>query len=214
MTLKKILIVDDSEFDRELFKKALSRLGDYEAVEAESGEKCLDVLAREQIDLVLLDIMMPGVFGTEVLLRIREKFNALLLPVIMVTAKADASDLVNCLRSGANDYITKPVHFEVAHFRIRTHLELAEVSQEMARLKQIAGLNAVIATYNHEINTPLSIAIGCLDAPDMKSAANHARLERSLWRVAEIVKKIRTVTQSGELELEEYVGAEKMLKLK
>lgn len=214
MSLKTILIVDDSEFDRDLFKKALSKTGPFRCIEADSGEQCYKILEKEKVDLILMDIMMPGAFGTEVLLKIRSKFNALHLPIIMVTSKADASDVIGCLHSGANDYVTKPVNFEVALSRINTHLMLAEISQKMTRLNEIAALDAMVTTYNHEINNPLSIALGCLNTPDVKTNANYIKLETALLRIADIVKKIRLVTEKKELEYLEYTEANKMVKVK
>ncbi len=182
MNTKKILLVDDSDFDRELFRKVLSKVENFQIVEAETGEKCFEILNTEKIDLILMDIMMPGVFGTEVLVKIRSNFNALLLPIIMVTSKADTVDVINSLRSGANDYITKPVNFEIALSRINTHLKLSEVSKEMAKLQELAALDAMIATYNHEINNPLAIAIGYLEQQDLNSVRE--KLSSSMWRIA------------------------------
>lgn len=212
MNPKKILIVDDSEFDRGLFRKALESVGHFQTLEANSGDASYEILEREKIDLVLMDIMMPGGFGTEVLLKIRKKFNALLLPIIMVTSKTDAPDVVDCLRSGANDYITKPVNFEVALSRITTHLKLAEVSLEMSRLKEMAAFDAMITTYNHEINNPLAIAIGCLNQNDLN--INREKLSSALWRIADIVKRISTVTEKKEVEYADYADSTKMVKVR
>lgn len=209
-----ILIVDDSEFDRSILVKALANKGGFETIEAKNGEQCLEILASEKIDLILMDIMMPGTFGSEVLMKIREKFNPIELPVIMVTSKGDASDVIGCLQSGANDYITKPVTFDVAVSRISTHLRLAAVSREMSRLKEMAALDAIITTYNHEINNPLAIAIGCLKAPLLNDEQTVEKLKAALWRVADIVKKIRSVTEKKEAEYQKYTGTSKMVKLK
>ncbi|MEQ1666464.1 MAG: response regulator [Bdellovibrionales bacterium] len=214
MKTNTILIVDDSEFDRNLLVNALTKKGDFQTLEAINGDQCLQMLTTHKIDLVLMDIMMPGTFGTEVLMKIRKKFNAIELPIIMVTSKADASDVIGCLQSGANDYITKPVTFDVAVSRISTHLKLAEVSQEMSRLKEMAALDAMITTYNHEINTPLAIAISYISAPLLKDEASVDNLKSALWRIADIVKKIRAVTEQKEAEYELYAGFRKMIKVK
>ncbi len=214
MTTKTILIVDDSEFDRQLLTKALTAKGGFKIMEARSGDQCLEILSTQKIDLILMDIMMPGTFGTEVLMKIREKHNPIELPIIMVTSKADASDVIRCLQSGANDYITKPVTFDVAVTRISTHLRLAEVSREMSRLQEMAALDAMITTYNHEINNPLAIAIGCLNAPLLKDEVAVEKLKSSLWRVADIVKKIRSVTEKKEAEYEQYASSGRTIKVR
>lgn len=210
---KTILIVDDSDFERSLLRDILIRRGDFEVIEANSSEACLEALKAKNIDLVLLDIMMPGVDGTATLRLIRQEFNLIELPVIMVTAKADASDVVDSLRADANDYITKPVNFEIALSRVKTHLKLAELSKEMTRLKETESINAMVTTYNHEINNPLTIALGCIDDV-VESSKAREKVTQSLMRISEIVKKIREVSERREIEKSAYTGSGTMLKLK
>lgn len=208
-----ILVVDDSDFERRVLRKALSIRGQFETIEANSGEQCLEVLNRRKVGIVLMDIMMPGIHGTDVLKTIRETFNPIELPIIMITAKSEVSDVVACLKNGANDYITKPVNFEVAISRVSTHLKLSEISNEMSRLKEIAALDAIIATYSHEINNPLAIALGCLNSP-LKDEAILEKLKTSLWRIADIVKKIQSVREKREAEYQESVDSTKMIKIR
>lgn len=118
-----ILIVDDIEENQELLKRRLERKG-YAAIVAESGQCALDTIAKGGVDLVLLDIMMPGMSGLETLERLRRDTNRGSLPVIMVSAKSESEDVVKALERGANDYISKPIDFPVAFARIETHLHL------------------------------------------------------------------------------------------
>lgn len=208
-----VLIVDDSDFDRKLLVSALIRKGDFVFEEAKDGAQCLAILAQKKVSIVLLDIMMPGTPGDQVLGKIREKFNPIELPVIMVTGKSDASDVIECLQSGANDYITKPVNFKIAVSRIETHLKIAELSGKMAKLKELAALDGMIATYNHEINNPLAIALALIEGSDLSVASVRERLEASLWRIADIVKKIKEVTDKTEVDFQEYRTESKMVKL-
>lgn len=214
MTDRTVLIVDDSDFDRGLLAKALSRVEGFRILQASGGDQCLEMVRSKKIDLILMDIMMPGIFGTQVLMEIRKEFNPIELPIIMVTAKADISDIIGCLQSGANDYITKPVIFDVAIARISTHLMLSRVSQEMAKLKEMVALDSMITTYNHEINNPLTVAICCVNSPLLKDEAAVEKLKASLWKIADIVKKIRAVTEKKEVEYQQYSGSEKMVKVK
>lgn len=215
-----ILIVDDSELDRKLLGKAIGKKTGYTFLEARSAKDCFEVLGTVQVDLVLLDILMPGQLGTEVLKGIRQQYGALELPVIMVTSRADAADVVEGLRLGANDYLTKPVDFDVAASRITTHLTLARVSRELARLGQVEAMSAMISTYNHEINNPLTIALGQLAGvekavqqalPEVKPQLEELRL--SLRRVAEIVRKIEAVSTAPEVKFESYAGKSKRVKI-
>lgn len=214
MNRKAILVVDDSDFDRAMLLKALAIKGGFPTLEASSGEQSLEIIGTQSVGLVLMDIMMPGTIGSEVLKKIRERFNAIELPIIMVTSKSEASDIISCLQAGANDYITKPVNFDVAVSRITTHLKLAELSHEMSRLKEIATLDAMITTYNHEINNPLAIAIGCLGAPDLNLPTTKEKLNTALWRVADIVKKIKSLSEKKEIEYQDYGSSSKMVKVK
>lgn len=213
MNKKTLLTVDDSIFDRDLLNKAISKNLDLNVIEAESGEKCLDILKQQPVDLILLDILMPGMAGTEVLFKIRETFNPIHLPVIMTSAKADASDVIGCLRTGANDYVTKPINFDVLVSRVQTQLKIAQLSKEIALLKEKVALDALITTYNHEINNKLTIAIGCLKSEEIKATEKYPKLESSLWGIAEIVKKIRDITKNEEPEYLQYSESSKMIKI-
>ncbi len=118
-----ILVVDDIEENRDLLQRRLSRRG-YDVVVTDSGERALEILAGGEIDLVLLDIMMPGLSGPETLAQIRQSSDQGSLPVIMVSAKNESEDIVQSLETGANDYISKPIDFPIAFARIETHLAL------------------------------------------------------------------------------------------
>ncbi|MDP8915635.1 MAG: response regulator, partial [Pseudomonadota bacterium] len=111
------MIVDDGADNRAVLGRRLQRRG-YDIVEAAGGEEALRLIAEQPFDLILLDVMMPDLDGFEVLRRVRAQASVSALPVIMVTARAAAEDLVEALAMGANDYLTKPVHFEVALARI------------------------------------------------------------------------------------------------
>ena len=96
-----VLVVDDNAANRDLLSRRLARKG-FAVRVAEDGEKALGLLSRERIDLVLLDIMMPGLSGLEVLTRIRKTRSPAELPVIMVTAKTESEDVVDALDRGAD----------------------------------------------------------------------------------------------------------------
>jgi CheY-like chemotaxis protein len=105
-----ILVVDDHPDNRELLMRRLEREG-FRVLGAESGRQALDQVKGGPVSLILLDVMMPGMNGIEVLQAVREDHSASELPVIMVTAKAQSEDVVEALGNGANDYVTKPIDF-------------------------------------------------------------------------------------------------------
>jgi DNA-binding response OmpR family regulator len=124
MNVASLLIVDDIAENRDVLSRRLGRRG-YLIETAEDGKSALDIIASQPVDLVLLDVMMPGMSGLEVLKEIRKSQSRLELPVIMVTALNESFDAVEALSIGANDYVTKPVDFAVAMARIDAHLEMS-----------------------------------------------------------------------------------------
>jgi len=129
----RILVVDDNEMNRDLLSRRLRRRG-YAVETAADGERALAMVARgEPFDLVLLDIMMPGIDGYEVLDRIREGRGPMELPVVMATAKDESADIVRALELGANDYVVKPFDFPVVLARVRTQVALKHSQEALGR---------------------------------------------------------------------------------
>lgn len=128
-----LLVVDDNEMNRDMLARRLQRHG-YTVAVAEDGERALEMIAAQPFDLVLLDIMMPGTSGLEVLQRLREHYSVADLPVIMATAKDQSEDVVTALKLGANDYVTKPLDFPVVLARTQTQLSLRRAVAEIQRL--------------------------------------------------------------------------------
>jgi diguanylate cyclase (GGDEF)-like protein len=116
-----VLIVDDELMNRDALQRRLERVG-YRVLTADSGASALQIATTQHLDLILLDVMMPGMDGIETLHRLRRTRSLSELPVIMVTARDSSEAVVEALDAGANDYITKPVDFAVAQARIRTQL--------------------------------------------------------------------------------------------
>lgn len=115
---KNILIVDDEPKILEVVSSFLENKG-YSTFTAENGQQALKVFEQENIALVVLDLMMPGISGEEVCLAIRKQSR---VPIIMLTAKADEDNLLQGLRLGADDYIRKPFSLKELHARIETVL--------------------------------------------------------------------------------------------
>jgi DNA-binding response OmpR family regulator len=116
-----ILIVDDNDMNRDMLSRRLKRVG-YGVLTAEDGESGLALLQEQRVDLILLDIMMPGISGLEVLQRIRQSHSQVQLPIIMATAKDESEEIVRAFELGANDYVTKPIDLPVLLARIKMHL--------------------------------------------------------------------------------------------
>ncbi len=216
----KILLVDDDQINNKMLAKKLEKKG-YEVIQAFNGNECLRIIENgEEVSLVLLDIMMPDLPGTEVLKNLREKFTAFELPIIMVTGKSETTDIVENLRTGANDYIVKPINIDVAEARIKTQLQLKSLMRENLKKKELETAHAMIVTYNHEINNPLTIALGLMRKieklpGDLEVATtNIPKIKNALNRVVEIVRKIDDLTETTKLEQDNYAEKDSMIKLK
>ena len=125
-----ILVVDDQEMNRDMLARRLEKRG-YQVTVASSGSAALDLIAGNAFDLVLLDVMMPGVSGLEVLSILRKTHPAANLPVIMTTARDASEDIVKAFELGASDYVTKPLDFQVVLARMETQLRLKRTVAEM-----------------------------------------------------------------------------------
>ncbi|MCR9262642.1 MAG: tetratricopeptide repeat protein [Flavobacteriaceae bacterium] len=129
----KILVVDDEPVNRRVLENHLTVEG-YEVIEASSGKEALKLLDGEiPFQLVLLDIMMPGLSGYEVCETIRKQYTASDLPIILLTAKNTVNDLVIGFNSGANDYLTKPFSKGELLSRIRTHINLNTIHRATSK---------------------------------------------------------------------------------
>ncbi len=122
MANEKILIVEDEPAIRELLKMALNEAGYKTLYEAEDGEKALEMVHRYQPDLILLDLMLPGIDGLTVCRKLKSSEDTARIPVIMLTAKSEESDIVLGLEMGAGDYITKPFSRKILVARVRAQL--------------------------------------------------------------------------------------------
>ncbi len=209
----KILLVDDDVMNGKLLKARLDKKDMFSCTYVSNANDCFEAFKNEKFDLVLLDVMMPDMPGTEVLKELRKTNNNFELPIIMVTAKDEASDIVYALKEGANDYITKPVNMEIAIARINTQLQIKTLFEDSLKNKQINTINTMVTTLNHEINNPLAIAIGNLTIS--KSQIDQERIDKALKaldRITQIVKKIEKIT-SGEMEEVNYSTTVNMYKI-
>lgn len=132
MKINKILVVDDEHLIRWSLEQNLKKQG-YEVITAGSGEDALRMAREQQPDLVLLDIQLPGISGIEVLEKVKEFDDEII--VIMLTAHGGLETAVNAMRLGAHDYVSKPFNLDELTIIIRKALENSDLKREVARLR-------------------------------------------------------------------------------
>lgn len=180
----RVLVVDDDARNRDLLARRLARRG-FEVDTARDGVDGLRQIDTVGYDLVILDVMMPGMNGFEVLERVRRKHSMSELPVILATALANSADTVEGLQRGANDYVTKPLDFPVVIARIETHLAAHRAAREVAKLAdQLDFRNAFIKqALGREVSDDLLVEMA--ETPDAIDLGGESR------RVVALVADLR-----------------------
>ncbi|CCQ10506.1 hypothetical protein PALB_13730 [Pseudoalteromonas luteoviolacea B = ATCC 29581] len=177
----KVLVVDDKKENLELVTQILEEEA-FEIAFALNGEKAIQVATLFQPELILLDVMMPGIDGFETCRRLKSLSDVKDIPVIFVTARTQIDDLVEAFRCGAVDYVTKPIQREELLARVTTHLqlrklfvlrdnlieqlrdynvELTEVNElttsQLEESERLSHLAEIVGEMSHELGTPLGI---------------------------------------------------------
>lgn len=120
MDAKKVLVVDDEEDVRDTLKSVLKKL-EYEPFTAAGGDEALDIIKREEIDVVLSDLYMPNMDGLQLLKRIKAENKKIVF--LMITAHPTIETAVDAIKKGAYDYLTKPFHIEEVRLKMNRAME-------------------------------------------------------------------------------------------
>ncbi len=145
---KKILVVDDERDLVELISVNLQRNG-YEVISAHDGATGLDMARKQRPDLVILDVMMPGLSGRDVTMQLKGNPDTATMPILMLTAKTEETDIIVGLSMGADDYVTKPFSMKVLMARVGALLR-RKAAAEPAQAMLNAG-PVVIDQSKHEV---------------------------------------------------------------
>ncbi|NDJ25304.1 response regulator [Nostoc sp. B(2019)] len=172
-----VLVVDDNPANLQVLSSFLDQ-SSFEVWAARSGEKALQRLDNDNLpDLILLDVMMPGIDGFETCKHLKSNPRVQDIPVIFMTALSETADKVKGLQLGAVDYITKPFQHEEVLVRIENHLKLrnltktliaknAELQQtqtQLIQVEKVAALGQLTAGIAHEVNNPINFIAGNLN---------------------------------------------------
>lgn len=195
--IAKILVIDDQISIQRMLVRQLQKVGHLVLV-AESGREGIEILKNEQVDLVLLDQMMPKMDGMETYGKIK-KISAN-LPVIMITAHSSVSLVVEFMKVGGNDFVEKPIGFEILEVKIQMALgkvnlqaKLREAETGIQAAKQASQLKSVfISSISHELRTPLNAIVVYIQSLQMK-------LEEGRLKDKQLKEALKAMNDSSKL---------------
>ncbi|MBL9201397.1 MAG: hybrid sensor histidine kinase/response regulator [Opitutaceae bacterium] len=180
-----ILIVDDTPANLGVLVETLGGAG-YQLMVAEDGEEALAQTARTQPDLVLLDVMMPGIDGFETCRRLRARPGTHDVPVIFMTALTETADKVRAFEAGGVDYLAKPIEHEEALVRVRTHLTLRRLRRELEG--QLALKERFMRIASHDLRNPLCLVL---------VAGDLLRRQPAVAETEKLARYVGTITDSA-----------------
>lgn len=195
---QKILIVDDHEANCELLYDVLSEQG-FSVKISHSGKSCLQLLTEWIPDLILLDVMMPGMSGEEVLEYLKKAEAYQDIPVILITARDGEADRLRGLKIGADDYISKPIIIEELSLRIRnmlTRLNLRDLQNQIENREQSLIVGELIAELSPEFAN-----IGHSEKVENKQLLEKIKL---LWESLRIPSALKVQHFTSSLEMQEF----------
>lgn len=200
----KILVVDDEPRNLRLVDAMLAPL-DCEPILANSGEHAIEELTRCSPDLVLLDIMMPGIDGIEVAKRIKADANTQVIPVVMVTALRDVEDRVKALEAGADDFLSKPVDRTELTARVRSLLKVKAYNDHMRNHQQ--KLEAEVAKRTEQLRSAFTkLKDASLDTINRLSSAAEYKDEDTGSHIVRIGRYAKVIGQAMGLDAEFVEG--------
>jgi diguanylate cyclase (GGDEF)-like protein len=189
MFKKKILVIDDTELMVKLTTDVLTKHG-YEVVSANNGVDGIKMVASEKPDLVLLDVVMPGIDGFEVCKLLRKDESNNLIPIIMLTAQRNEEDKLAGLELGADDYITKPFNPRELVSRVRNTLLRIDRNRLANPLTGLPGNTEIQSEINYRIAKEMIFSVIYLDVDNFKAyndAYGFCHGDRAIKLIADIL---------------------------
>jgi DNA-binding response OmpR family regulator len=187
--MKKVLVVDDQKDNVFVLQNRLQHEG-YEILTAYDGETCIKIAEEEAPDIILLDVMMPGMSGFEVCKTLTTSKKTSLIPILLVTALTEAEDLKEGFQVGAFDYIKKPFNRIELIARVKAALRYRESQLVLLEYEKVRTFSATVSTANHEIKQPLTLI-------NLSTAAVNRELGKEVMNKEVIQKRIRFIEDAN-----------------
>lgn len=197
-----VLIIDDDPVSRAYLKKLLENQG-YEVILAESGGQGCQLLETKRPQVVLLDWMMPGLDGMEFCRRVRKTPSLCSVYIIVLSMITGTESLVYALQTGADDYMSKPLHEKRQELlaRIEVGFRIQKMQEKALQAQRLEGVLEMAGTVAHEINQPLMTMSGLIDLLFMDLEPDHphtrviSRLKKQVKRLGKLTKKLNQITR-------------------
>lgn len=210
-----VLVADDDADTRAIVTSAVQMLGNT-VLEASDGKQALSLAGQVAIDLAILDVMMPEMNGNEVCEAIKRLEGGEFIPILMLTARDSVKDKVSSLEGGADDYLTKPFHYQELQARIKALLRVRDLNirlreqnatlqlmqEKLVQQERQLLVSQLAGTAAHQLGQPLSaIMLNChliesLPPDDERSKRALAAIKQDSKRMAELIEKLRNADAS------------------
>jgi len=210
--MAKILIIDDDAGVRTFISLKLKRQN-YEVFSASNGVEGLEKIKELNPDLIILDVIMPGLSGYDVLKKVNENEEFMGIPIIMLTARGQLEDKIKGLEGGAYDYLTKPFEPKELEVRARSLLKLRNLQKKLIKSERLAAVGKIALSIKSDVDEPLKKIITLASAIVSEEVSSEVRkkieliLESSL-RIQNILEKLETLEDTP---VRDYLNGIKMI---
>ncbi|MCK4839794.1 MAG: response regulator [Desulfobulbaceae bacterium] len=186
----RIIVVDDNHKNAEMLCRCLRKLATKPII-CKDGDGCLAEVADGNVAVIFIEVFMLGISGFDVLKSIRQKYDPIELPVIMLTDRKDDAILAKGFCLGANEFVYKPIDCLVSIARIYHQLRALEMHKKSLEKSNREIINLMRATYNYEINNSLSVAFAELHLAQMDNdSATLTRVSNALGKIRVVIREI------------------------